>query len=722
MTARSLHRLWRALPTALTLVLLAGPARADVWTTYAYPNDIRDITRVGQDLWMATTGGVLHYDLTAGQFEQLTRRASGGPLSQDMTSVAWDDADKRLFFGSSDLGVSEYDPESDHWSRFEFLPSNDITALAARDGIVYIGTSAGFAIRRSASRTDICNDIDRGCCGPNPVQCDFPSFEVHDWAPGAGGVVWAATAAGPAEFSDGKWRGHPITGVSDARSVEFIGDQLFAAGPGNGEVFRWNAGASRWDPASGGLRGGQSLGDLVRLAVAGNDLYLCCAYGLFRWNGEGWSGTGLEDLGVRGVTTVDQPSRDLAVATQRGLYFRVLTGPTSQWQESLAPGPPLNIPGAAVAAARDGTLHIGTLGGVMSLGTDGVWTSHRNGAGGINSSEIYSLYADSRSRLWLGKCCCRSIPNCPLQYLDDGVASAELQAYDGWGIAEDGAGRFWIGSNSTGLTVLDATGALLANVAPSGGGLASPSVRAVAVRGNDVWIGHEERGLQIARTNGNPANPAGYGWRTFNSGSSALPDEAVVALEMRGRDTWVLTSSYLVQYTDEVKVRQFPLNFDGEPRRGSSLAIDRKGTKWVGTINGLLRVNGAGETSLLTTRNSDLINDEILDAELDPKSGDLFFATRIGTSRLKPGAGPATPEVELYLYPNPFRPESGQRVKVGGGIADNADVFDVAGRMVTHFIPAEGWDGSAIDGRPVAPGVYLVVVDGREPLRLALLR
>lgn len=721
MTARPLTALRRALVLLALAALSAAPAGADTWTTYAYPNDMRDIVRVGQTLWMATTGGAVRYDLSTGTFTQLTRRASGGPLSQNLTSLAWDESDRLLFVGSSDFGVSQYAPDTDRWSRFEFTPSNDITTLAARNGLVYVGTSAGFAIRRSASRTDICNDIDRGCCGSDPSQCDFPSFEVRDWAVGDG-LLWAATASGPAEYADGKWRARGSDEVNSVRSIEVFNGQVFAAGTGLAEVFRWNASASAWEPAGAGLRSGQPLEDAVRLVATGGGLLLCCNYGLFQWTGEGWSSTGLEDVSVRGAAVVDQASRDLAAATQRGLYVRNLVGPAFQWQELQAPGPPYNIPGAAVAAAKNGTIYLGTLGGVMALSTTGSWTTFRNGQQGIGGDDIYSLFADSRSRLWLGKCCCPSTPSCPIQFIDGSTASAELQAWDGWGIAEDGAGRIWVGSNIDGLTVLDPSGTRIANLAPAGGGLASPSVRAVGVRGNDVWIGHEAQGLQIARTGGNPANPAGYTWRTFNTGSSAIPDQAVVAIEMRGRDTWILTSSYLVQYTDEVKVHQYPLNFDGEPRRGNGLAIDRSGNKWVGTGSGLLRIDSSGETTLLTTLNSDLISDEILDAELDPKTGDILFATRIGFSRLRPGASPGNTSAAWYLFPNPFRPDEVARVKVGGGTADNAEVFDVAGRMVARFSPALGWDGNALDGRPVAPGVYLVVVDGQGPLRLALIR
>ena len=712
----------RILLSLFVPLLVAAPARAQEWTSYAYPNDIRDITRVENNLWMATTGGALRYDLDSGQFEQLTRRASGGPLSQLLVSATFDPVSGLLFFGTEDLGVSQYDPAADRWERFEFLPDNRINGISALDGEVQIGTLAGFAIRRSATRTDICNEIDRGCCGPDPNRCDFPSFDVRDWASPAADRLWAATAAGPAEFDGVAWRPRLLASLLDCRTIEAIDGQVFAAGPGVKELFRWDVESSSWIQASAGLRT-QGLGSSVRLVSSGGSLYLCCNYGLFLWNGESWVGTGIEDRDIRSVVAVNRPDIDLACAARDGILLRRLVGPTTEWVQKVADGPPQNIATQAVAGAPDGTLWIGTLGGVMGQGPDKTWVSLRNDTpGGLSRFDVFSIQAARDNKLWVGKCCCREMPNCPTQFIDTSAeVSPVLSAFDGWAMSEDGTGRFWIGSNSTGLTLLAADGTHLVDVPPASGGLASSSVRALATRNNDVWVGHEERGLQILRHGGNPTNTAGYQWKTFTAGQ--IPDPAVIAIELRDRDAYVLTSTSLVQYTDEVRVRQWPLNFDGEPRRGSGLAIDRRGNRWVGTSAGILLIDTAGETSLLTTSNSDIIADEIIDVDLDPKNGHVLFATRLGVSRLVPGTGSNPGGADgRYLFPNPFRPDSGVRVKVGGGTADNAEVMDLVGRPIARFDPAVGWDGTALDGTTVAPGIYLVLLDGTESLRLAVLR
>jgi hypothetical protein len=250
----------------------------------------------------------------------------------------------------------------------------------------------------------------------------------------------------------------------------------------------------------------------------------------------------------------------------------------------------------------------------------------------------------------------------------------------------------------------------------------------VAVEGGRIWLGHEDRGLQILTPGADPANPAGFTWKTFTGeGSSPLPDAAVSDIAVEGSDVWVLTSGNLTRFRGTARLGDpIALSIGTVPRRGNALAVDRRGIKWVATNSGILKVTPAGQVSVLDMSNSDLISNEVLDAAVDPLSGDLLFITRLGTCRLKPGAGTAGNDGSgLYLYPNPFLPwdiAGSATVKIGGGAADNAVVTDILGRPVARFDPLVGWDGADDHGKLVAPGIYLVVVDGREILRLAVIR
>lgn len=692
-------------------------AEADDWTTYAYPNDLRDIAAVGRTLWMATTGGALRYDVDSGVFTQLPRRLSGGPISQDLSSVCYDPDNGLLYFGSSDAGISQFDPAADRWRRFDELPNPEIRDMACVNGRLYVATAAGFSIRQSTSRTDLCNEIDRGCCGPAAAGCDFPSFDVRSFGV-VDTTVWAITGAGPAEFTAGRWRPRADATVPEGVSIAGFEGRAWVAREQPQGVYRWDPVGGAWERLGGGLRGDAFLGNQARLVATGGALYLCSEAGLHRLNGTDWVDQGLS-TSVRSVIDLEGT---LYACTRDGLQRRQ----GGNWTQLRAGGPPLNIAGQAVTAASDGTIWIGTLGGAMGLRSDGAWQVARAGQDGLDPSDIFSVFSDRQDRLWFGKCCCRNPPACPTQFLSGTTISSPLAAYDGWSMSQDSDDRIWIGSNSGGVYVLQRDGQPLHHLTAENTGqqIKAASVRVTATDGPRVWLGYEDAGLTILDTKGNAGNIAGYTWRYFTGSSgSQLPNTTVSDIAVVGNnDAWVLTSANLVHFVDGVKTEQIALNSDGQPRRGNGLVVDADGTKWIGTNNGVLRVARNGTLNVLNTANSDLITNEVLDVDRDPKSGDILFATRVGTSRLRPGAeGGGGSGNQVYAYPNPFQANGGNRLKVGLSNADNGQVFDLAGHAVAQFSLAEGWNGRDASGGLAPPGVYLVVVAGTI-LRVALVR
>jgi hypothetical protein len=713
-----------AVMLALPLVF-AGKARADVWTTYAYPNDQRDMVVVGSSLWIASSGGALRYDTTSGVFTHFTRRASGGPSSQDLNSVCFYQPEGLLFFGAADLGVTTLSLADLRWLRFEELPSLEINRVVCSGTNVFIATESGFAIRRTARSTDICNEVDRSCCGTS-VVCEFPSFQVRDFMT-VGSHLWAATNSGPAEHDtlglqiqgyswEDRTAGAPVL---DARSLGQLDGVVFLATTLARGVYRWDSGSSTWLLASDGLPD-TPLGSRVRLFTLRGEsdqeeLWLATNLGLYRWSGDAWASQGLSDIAVRAVVSMPTATgRVLYAATSRGLY-RNEEGST--WTHLPAPGLPAAGAAQSIDVDRNGVVWIGFLNEAVSLMTDGEWTVYRMGQNGLDGSEIFTLFTDSQNRVWLGKCCCNSPPACPVQFLDDGLASEPLTAWDGWGLAEDSAGRLWIGSNSTGIHVLDPEGDRIVNIAPSDG-LRSASVKALATQGNRIFIGHEQRGLQILNTGGDPANKSGYTWLTFGSGD--LPDQAVADIALQGSTAWVLTSGFLNRVENNEVTGNQRLDHDGEPRRGTAVEVDAGGNKWVGTSGGVLRIDRSGNVQVYDTSNSDLISNEVLDVAIDPTTGDVLFVTRIGTSRLSPGATSGSDEDVFFVYPNPWQP-SGGSIKVSGGSADNARVTDLLGRHIATFTVGLGWDGIGADGLLVAPGIYLITI-GERSEKLAVIR
>lgn len=91
---------------------------------------------------------------------------------------------------------------------------------------------------------------------------------------------------------------------------------------------------------------------------------------------------------------------------------------------------------------------------------------------------------------------------------------------------------------------------------------------------------------------------------------------------------------------------------------------------------------------------------------------------------------PAPEAAALTVTPNPYRPSRGDPLLIDG-LAANARVrlYAASGRLVTELTADGGgrarWDGRSGDGRPVAAGVYLGVVDGdgsRRVFRVAVVK
>jgi hypothetical protein len=94
-------------------------------------------------------------------------------------------------------------------------------------------------------------------------------------------------------------------------------------------------------------------------------------------------------------------------------------------------------------------------------------------------------------------------------------------------------------------------------------------------------------------------------------------------------------------------------------------------------------------------------------------------------------APPATPQT-VRVYPNPFRPGTGQASVTIGGVPEGTlvKIHSVAGDLVRQLEPAAAngttaWDGRNASGQAVSSGVYFGVAekDGdRRTFRLTLIQ
>ena len=135
----------------------------------------------------------------------------------------------------------------------------------------------------------------------------------------------------------------------------------------------------------------------------------------------------------------------------------------------------------------------------------------------------------------------------------------------------------------------------------------------------------------------------------------------------------------------------------------------------------MVSANGQQTIYQFTKNNSPLPSDNINDIEIDGVSGEVFFATDKGmVSFLGTSTKPSDDLGNVYVYPNPVRPEFLGTVKISG-LTDKANVkiTDIEGNLVFETTTSGGtieWDTTAFGKHKVASGVYMVFVASQDGL------
>lgn len=152
------------------------------------------------------------------------------------------------------------------------------------------------------------------------------------------------------------------------------------------------------------------------------------------------------------------------------------------------------------------------------------------------------------------------------------------------------------------------------------------------------------------------------------------------------------------------------------------IAVDGANRKWVSIADGgvfLVSPNGQQTIYQFTKNNSPLPSNNINDIEIDGVSGEVFFATDKGmVSFLGTSTKPSSDLANVYVYPNPVRPEFSGTVKISG-LTDKAivKITDIEGNLVHETTTSGGtieWDTKAFGKHKVASGVYMIFVSSED--------
>lgn len=154
----------------------------------------------------------------------------------------------------------------------------------------------------------------------------------------------------------------------------------------------------------------------------------------------------------------------------------------------------------------------------------------------------------------------------------------------------------------------------------------------------------------------------------------------------------------------------------------TSIVVDGANNKWIGTVDsGVFMVSSNGQETKyhFTINNSPLPSDVINDIKINSVTGEVFIATNKGMISFNGVATNANENLNnVYVYPNPVRPEFSGTVKIAG-LLDKANIkiTDIEGNLVYEATSEGGtieWDTSAFGRYKVASGVYMIFISAQD--------
>ena len=230
---------------------------------------------------------------------------------------------------------------------------------------------------------------------------------------------------------------------------------------------------------------------------------------------------------------------------------------------------------------------------------------------------------------------------------------------------------------------------------------------------------------------------------TFGEDVGNLPTNDVRALAVDNRSQlWIgttkglrilgSTSSY--NETEQMKTNRIVIEENGI---GSELlyeqfitdiVVNGSNQKWIGTVDSgafLFSSNGQETIYHFTKDNSPLPSNVINDIDINPITGEIFFATDKGMVSYKGTSTSASTDLSnVNVYPNPVRPEFVGTVKIVGLISKaNIKITDIEGNLVYETTSEGGtieWDTTAFGKYKVASGVYMIFIAAEDASETAV--
>ena len=735
----------RALIPLLMCATLSPAIAQGGWTNHVDASFIKEIVHRDGELYMATNGGLLVYDLTAGTFEQFDNTFG---LPSNFLSCLTFDQSGSLWVGMEDAGIAKVTMIAGGLivrslnAEFNGLSDNRVKSITAWDDVIVYGTEvgagtvvAGFPATQFFERNGLPADL------VNDVFVD-------------GDFVWMATDSGVAVLDRLGIITPSAGGPPSAIVIERSTDALWVGT--NSGVWRMDILDKSWTSTGpAGSRINSLVNDVGTMRAGGSAL-------LYTYNGPGWSSIGLGAV-YRKFSLNSSASAITALASVPGQPLLMGMG-----QPSLIRGPnlvrydgqdfsdvrPNNIGGGNVLRLSvdiDQSLWVSSRTfGVGKLTPAGQWVNYNTSvAGGDSLSNLrvnITCLADSDGDKWF---CTLSTPDAPRpldQLNDQGDSDYDNDSWTRWGIGsgggdglgslrlqralEDPAGNRWFLSDEDpelgpigwhGIHILSQDKSAWLQVSPTTeSGMLAGNVTDAAFGLGSAYLALRDFGVQ-------KWEPGSFDWTDLSVldddswttigeiGGAFASGAEIHTVELRSDDVlWVGTTAGVYKVDPVFGIRHIEANTGFRvgllSNKVLDILLDHDENLWVATELGLNRIDREDDNDIeaFTTAAayqaalnllyppdviSPLANASCNSLAIHPSKDILYIGTVGGLSIYDfsaPGGPLAVDFSEVYVYPNPVLGRRGDaslklnKLRVtGGSLNVFVEIYNLEGNLVS---------------------------------------
>ncbi|MBN2412354.1 hypothetical protein JXQ31_11735 [candidate division KSB1 bacterium] len=690
-------------------------AEVGEWKTFTDAKDIRQFYIAENEIWCATNGGLVQFNIENKEFNKLTN--IDGLLGNQLVAVDRDHTGK-IWIALDDGIIQRYDPDTQSWELTREYNGLQINDLETFGDSVFIALSIGISLF-DAPRWEVKETYKIG---------DVKHVQIIER------VIWAATTEGvkkanldfPNLIAPGAW-------TTYTTNQGLPGNEVFAIRQYNGKVVAGTINGLSFYLNESWSQAELAEKKIIAFTLKNNTLLSVTQQGVYERDESGsWR---LYGTGLRNISNIGMDNQDnVWVGLQNGglARFNEMTG---QWELYVPNGPGDNN-FTSLIFDRDNNLWTTSAGRGVSYYNGDKWFNFSLTNGKLNSNDFRTLVVDTKNRVWAGSwgggisIFTKVEPDSfEIKVIKEdrlaGVDNDPLYVVANR-MVMDQSGNIWIlnyyANNNKVLAVVDT----LDNwqYFSTTDGIGSRYVISLMLdQYGRKWIGSSDNGIFVYDDNNTPFDKRDDEFSGTLTVSDGLASQYICDMALDHDDLiYIGTPEGLNTYfsgdvSDYIDYRVINNDIN-------VILVDGVNNKWVGTSGGLSMLHADGfDSTHYVSKTSPIVSDNVISLAFNDQTGDLYIGTTNGLSRLTTAfTKPAETLDFVKGYPNPFVLDPPMSTFHITNLAAKSSVriFTAEG-FLTRYIPADeilgsqaSWDGKNDKGEYVTSGIYLYQITSED--------